>query len=159
MFNLSTQEVVLSIEKSPLKIVRGILYQEYSNFFGNTINLNFGKKENFEKLENQTQLNRLKLRDDDIDLKKLKIFFMNSNITQALEKKFKSKFKFDSVDVWIDGKGYKLSPHVDDPRIKLHLQIPLQVLVILVNNLHGNLMIVLLTLHGFKHLVVQQENL
>ncbi len=123
MFNLSTQEVVLSIEKSPLKIVRGILYQEYPNFFGNSYDLNFGKKENFAKLENQTQLNRLKLRDDDIDLKKLKIFFMNSNITEALEKKFNTKLKFDSVDVWIDGKGYKLSPHVDDPRIKLHLQI------------------------------------
>ena len=47
MFNLSTQEVVLSIEKAPLKVVRGIIYQEYANFFGNTYELDFGKKENF----------------------------------------------------------------------------------------------------------------
>ncbi len=25
--------------------------------------------------------------------------------------------------MWIDGKGYSLTPHVDDPTIKLHLQI------------------------------------
>ena len=47
MFNLSTQEVVLSIEKAPLKVVRGIIYQEYPNFFGNNYELDFGKKENF----------------------------------------------------------------------------------------------------------------
>ena len=34
MFNLSTQEVVLSIEKSPLRIVHGTIYQEYQDFFG-----------------------------------------------------------------------------------------------------------------------------
>ena len=61
MFNLSTQEVVLSIEKSPLKVVKGIIYQEYENFFGNTYQLDFGNKDNFEKLENQTDLNRVKL--------------------------------------------------------------------------------------------------
>tara|TARA_B100001057_G_scaffold496927_1_gene599736 strand:- start:3589 stop:4134 length:546 start_codon:yes stop_codon:yes gene_type:complete len=123
MFNLSTQEVVLSIEKSPLKVVRGIIYQEYPNFFGNTYELDFGKKENFEKLENQTQMNRVKLSKDNEVMKKLRVFFMNTNITNALEKKFNTTLKFDSVDVWIDGKGYKLPPHVDDSRIKLHLQV------------------------------------
>ena len=48
---------------------------------------------------------------------------MNSNITQALEKKFKTDLTFSSVDVWVDGKGYKQMPHVDDSRIKLHLQV------------------------------------
>ena len=123
MFNLSTQDVVLSIEKAPLKIVRGIIYQEYQNFFGNTYELDFGKKENFEKLENQTHLNRLKLSKDDEDMKKLTVFFMNSSITKALEKKFQTDLKFSSVDVWIDGKGYKLSSHVDHSRIKLHIQV------------------------------------
>ena len=123
MFNLSTQDVVLSIEKAPLKIVRGIIYQEYQNFFGNTYELDFSKEENFEKLENQTQLNRVKLSKDSEVMKKLTVFFMNTNITKALEKKFNTKLKFDSVDVWIDNKGYKLAPHVDDPRIKLHLQV------------------------------------
>jgi hypothetical protein len=123
MFNLSTQDVVLSIEKAPLKIVRGIIYQEYQNFFDNTYELDFGKKENFEKLQNQTHLNRLKLSKDDEDMKKLTVFFMNSSITKALEKKFQTDLKFSSVDVWIDGKGYKLPSHVDDSRIKLHIQV------------------------------------
>ena len=123
MFNLSTQEVVLSIEKSPLKVVKGIIYQEYENFFGNTYQLDFGNKDNFEKLENQTDLNRVKLSKENESIKKLTVFFMHTNITQALEKKFNTNFKFDSVDVWIDGKGYKLPPHLDDKRIKLHLQI------------------------------------
>jgi len=34
MFNLSTQDVVLSIEKEPLEKLNGIFYQEYNNFFG-----------------------------------------------------------------------------------------------------------------------------
>ena len=123
MLHLSTKEVVLSIEKAELEIKHGIIYQKYPNFFGNNFNFNFGKKENFEKLENQTNLNRLKLSKHDEDMKRLTVFFMNSSITQALEKKFRTDLTFDSVDIWIDGKGYKLPPHVDDKRIKLHLQV------------------------------------
>ena len=48
---------------------------------------------------------------------------MNSNITQALEKKFNTHLQFNSADIWIDNKGYKLDPHTDDGRIKLSLQI------------------------------------
>ena len=51
MHNLSTQELVLSIEKSPLEVLKGIVYQKYPNFFGNTFDFNFSKRENFEKLE------------------------------------------------------------------------------------------------------------
>lgn len=123
MLHLSTKEVVLSIEKAELEIKHGIIYQKYPNFFGNTFDFEVGKKENFEKLENQTDLNRLKLSKDDEVIKRLTVFFMNSSITQALEKKFKTDLTFDSVDVWIDGKGYKLPPHLDDKRIKLHLQV------------------------------------
>ena len=123
MHNLSTQEVVLSIENTPVTDLNGLVYQEYDKFFGNDIQLNFNDTNNFVKLENQSDLNRLKLPDTDINLKKLKIFFMNSKITQALKDKFKTSLTFDSIDVWIDGKGYTLEPHVDDKRIKLHLQI------------------------------------
>jgi hypothetical protein len=123
MFNLSTQDVVLSIEKSSLKVVRGIIYQEYPNFFGNDYELEFGKQENFEKLENQEDLNRVKLSKHNEVMKKLTVFFMNTSITNALGKKFNTTLKFDSVDVWIDGKGYKLAPHVDNASIKLHLQV------------------------------------
>ena len=123
MFNLSTQDVVSSIEKSPLVNLDGLVYQEYGNFFGNNFNLDIRNKKKFEKLENQTDLNRVKLSNDDIDLKKIKIFFMNTQVTKALEKKFKTNLRFESLDVWIDGKGYMLKPHVDDTRIKLHLQV------------------------------------
>ena len=34
MSNLSTQEVVLSIKKSPLLVKQGVVYQEYQDFFG-----------------------------------------------------------------------------------------------------------------------------
>ena len=123
MFNLSTQDVVLSIEKSPLQVVKGIIYQEYPNFFGNDYELEFGKRENFEKLENQLELNRVKLSKHNEVMKKLTVFFMDTTITNSLEKKFNTSLKFASADVWIDGKGYKLPPHVDNPRIKLHLQV------------------------------------
>jgi len=123
MFNLSTQDVVLSIENSIVQNDNGLVYQKYPNFFGNIQNLDLGKKENFEKLENQSDLNRKKLSRHDDDMKKITVFFMNSKITQALEKKFNTNLKFRSVDIWVDGKGYKLSPHVDDERIKLHLQV------------------------------------
>ena len=34
MFNLSTQDVVLSIGKAPLVNLDGIIFQEYQDFFG-----------------------------------------------------------------------------------------------------------------------------
>ena len=92
MFNLCTQEVVLSIENSVLEINHGIVYQKYPNFFGNIQNLDLGKKENLEKLENQSDLNRKKLSRHDDDMKKITVFFMNSKITQALEKKFNNSY-------------------------------------------------------------------
>ena len=51
------------------------------------------------------------------------LLFMNSNITKSLEKKFNQKLKFDSIDLWIDDEGYFLPPHLDNEKIKLHLQI------------------------------------
>ena len=123
MFNLSTQEVVLSIEKSPLKIVHGIIYQEYRDFFGKEFKLPELENKNFVKLESQENLPRVRLDYNDEVMKHIKIFFMNANITRALEKKFNTDLQFNSVDIWIDNKGYKLEPHTDDGRIKLSLQI------------------------------------
>ena len=123
MYNLNIEDVVLSIENTPVKKLNGIIYQKYLNFFGNTFMLDVSQKTNFEKLEQQTNLNRFKLPNNDIDIKKIRVFFMHTKITKILEKKFKTNLKFDSVDIWIDNKGYKLSPHTDDKRIKLSLQI------------------------------------
>ena len=123
MFNLSTQEVVLSIEKSPLKIVHGIIYQEYRDFFGKEFKLPTLENKNFIRLQFQEDRPRKRLDYDDELMKKLKVFFMNTNITRALENKFNTQLQFSSADLWIDNAGYKLIPHTDDERIKLHIQI------------------------------------
>ena len=123
MFNLSTQEVVLSIEKSPLRIVHGTIYQEYRDFFGKDFSFPTLQDRKFAKLEFQENRPRKRLDYNDDLMKQIKILFMNRNITVALEKKFNTSLTFDSADIWIDDKGYKLTPHTDDSRIKLALQI------------------------------------
>ena len=125
MFNLSTQEVVLSIENSPLTKLNGIVYQEYHNFLGNSVLKELKNLENLNlvKLEKQFDVPRRRVDYNNDLIKKLKIFFMNSKITNALAKKFNTELQFDSVDIWIDKPGYYLKPHTDDSRIKLAIQI------------------------------------
>ena len=123
MFNLSTQEVVLSIEKSPLRIVHGTIYQEYRDFFGKEFSFPTLENRKFSKLEFQENKPRRRLDYNDDLIKRIKILFMNTNISRALENKFNTSLKFDSADIWIDDKGYKLTPHKDDDRTKLALQI------------------------------------
>jgi len=123
MFNLSTQDVVSSIEKSPLEVNHGAYFQEYKDFFGKTFTLPDIQHRNFVSLELQEDRPRRRLDPKDELMLKLRIFFMHSAITKALESKFNTNLKFKSVDLWRDNKGYHLLPHVDDPRIKLALQI------------------------------------
>ena len=123
MSNLSTQDVVLSIEKTPLVNLDGIIFQEYQDFFGNGFILPELKNKNFVKLELQEDLPRMRLDYKDDLMKKIRAFFMNRNVTHALENKFKIELKFESVDIWIDDEGYTLPSHTDDRRIKLALQI------------------------------------
>lgn len=123
MFNLSTKEVVLSIEKAPLTNLNGTYFQEYTDFFGNFFSLPNLKEYETTKLEYQEDLPRFRLNYNEVIMKKLKVFFMNSNITKALESKFGTNLSFESVDIWIDNSGYRLRPHTDDARIKLALQI------------------------------------
>jgi hypothetical protein len=124
MFNLSTQEVVSSIEKTPIIRKRDFVYQHYHSFFGKD-ELLLSKVDgiSFEKLENQEDLPRKRMSYHETKAKQLKIFFMNNAITSALQEKFSTSLSFDSVDYWIDDKDYFLSPHVDDDSIKLSLQI------------------------------------
>ena len=125
MFNLSTQDVVQSIEKAPLVILDGIYYQEYHNFFGDAIpnELTSLKDTDFDKLEKQFDRPRQRISYDTEIMKRLKLGFMNTSITSTLEKKFKTSLTFDSVDIWKDNAGYSLEPHTDDQRIKLAIQI------------------------------------
>ena len=124
MFNLSTLEVVLSIEKTPVIEEKQFVYQHYHDFFGNSqeSELDIGNL-NFVKLEKQVDRPRHRVDYNDNVMKKLKIFFMHSAITNALSKKFNTNLRFDSVDIWQDDQGYYLGPHTDDSRIKLALQI------------------------------------
>lgn len=128
MFNLSTQDVVLSIQKEPLVNLNGILYQEYHNFFGNNT---------IQELINLEDLNMLSLASEHAEkyklrsqadmnqeiMKKLKIFFMHSSITGALADKFQTELSFASIDMWHDEPGYIILPHTDDSSIKVALQI------------------------------------
>tara|TARA_R110001592_G_scaffold25626_7_gene97261 strand:- start:994 stop:1554 length:561 start_codon:yes stop_codon:yes gene_type:complete len=124
MLHLSTQDVVSSIEKSPLLIKEGIYYQHFNEFFGMEV-LNELEIHNLKctKLERQHNKPRLRVDYNETIMKKLKIFFSSTKITSALGSKFKTDLKFESVDIWFDYEGYKLFPHLDDSRIKLALQI------------------------------------
>tara|TARA_B100000927_G_scaffold174579_1_gene140683 strand:+ start:216 stop:764 length:549 start_codon:yes stop_codon:yes gene_type:complete len=123
MFNLSTKEVVSSIENASLVKLNGILYQEYKNFFGKTFKLPDISEKKFTALEFQEHLPRKKLDQNETFIKQLRIFFMNSRITEALENKFDTDLKFKSVDIWQDYQDYYFAPHTDDERIKLALQL------------------------------------
>ena len=124
MFNLSTQEVVLSIEKTPVIKEKQFVYQHYHNFFGNSqeLELDIGNL-NFDSLEDQEKFPRKRLSYNEKLSKQLHIFFMNSKITNVLAKKFNTNLRFNSADIWVDNKGYHILPHEDDSRIKLSLQI------------------------------------
>lgn len=127
MFNLSTQDVVSSIEKAPLVNLDGMVFQEYDNFFGKewlerleADNFNTLK---FVKLQDQYDRPRSMIDYSEKIMKELKVFFMQSTITKSLSKKFECQLAFSSVDIWKDEKGYTLPAHADDTRIKLAIQI------------------------------------
>ena len=87
MYNLSTQELVLSIEKSPLLEKHGIVYQEYTNFFDNLLISKIKNEiDNLKlvKLEQQETIARQRADYNETLCKELKIIFLNQKITQAL---------------------------------------------------------------------------
>ena len=101
MFNLSTQEVVSSIEKTPLVNLDGIYFQEYQNFFGNTVLEHFGGLDNLDyiPLPNQEDKPRMMVAYSEKIMKELTVFFMHSRITETLSKKFGTDLKISSVDL------------------------------------------------------------
>lgn len=123
MFNLSTQDVVLSIGKAPLVNLDGIIFQEYQSFFGKKFQLPNLANKNFIKLADQEEKPRTRLDYKDELMKKIKVFFMNTNITRALSNKFDKELHFQSADLWVDNAGYTLPPHTDHDSIKLSVQI------------------------------------
>ena len=79
MYNLNIEDVVLSIEKSPLMVKQGMSYQEYQKFFGNNISKEIKdiEKMTMVKLENQHHMPRNRIDYSETLMKKLKIFFSN----------------------------------------------------------------------------------
>ena len=70
MLHLSTQDVVLSIEKTPVTKFKGFVYQEYNNFFGNNISKDIKdiEKMTMVKLEKQYHMPRNRIDDQRIKL-------------------------------------------------------------------------------------------
>jgi len=129
MYNSSVDFVVKSIQKSPLVNLDGLIYQEYHNFFDDIwleklkIDL---EKLKFSALEKQEALEksfRKRVDYSETISKELNIFFKNRKITKCLQDIFNLKLVPDTADIWIDYPGYYLTPHVDDSRIKLAIQI------------------------------------
>jgi hypothetical protein len=126
MHNDSVDFVVKSIQKTPLVNLNGLIYQEYQDFFDDIwlerLNFNFDSVKT-NKLEKQEKDNRFKVDYSEKISKELNIFFKKTKITKALEEKFNLSLNPDTADIWFDFFGYQLTPHVDDTRIKLALQI------------------------------------
>lgn len=126
MFNDSINFLVESIEKSPLIEKNGCYYQKLNNFFPANLLDELVKIDDtykLEKLETQTHMNRFRLSYQEVIVKKLNLIFHSQKITNALEIKFNIRLKPESTDIWLDSADYFLAPHIDDPRIKLSMQI------------------------------------
>jgi len=126
MHNDSVDFVVKSIQKSPLVNLNGLIYQEYQDFFDDI----WLEKFNFDynniktvKLQKQEDTARLKIDYSEKISKQLNILFRHKKIMNCLQEIFLIKLKPSTSDIWIDLKGYRLSPHTDDKSIKLALQI------------------------------------
>jgi hypothetical protein len=126
MYNSSVDWVVKSIQKTPVVNLNGLLYQEYQDFFDEIWTTKIEKEcklFNFDKLEKQEKSLRKKLSYQSKLSKELNIFFSNIKITKSFEDLYCMALSFNSCDLWQDGVGYFLPPHIDDDRIQLAVQI------------------------------------
>lgn len=127
MFNDSIKFVAKSIEKTPVIEKNGCYYQNLQQFFPDNILKKLVSLDRhtsvFTTLQAQEQLPRVRVEYRENIIKELSVLFRSKKIVDVLKKKYKMKFRFDSVDIWFDYKGYRLLPHKDDSRIALALQI------------------------------------
>jgi len=126
MHNDSVDFVVKSIQKTLLVNLNGLIYQEYQDFFDDVWleKLKIDTKSiKLAKLNNQETKKRARVHYEEKISKELNIFFRNNKITTCLEDIFRTTLKPDSSDIWLDYPGYSLTPHTDNPSIKIALQI------------------------------------
>lgn len=126
MNNDSTKFLVESIQKTPITKKSQFVYQEYENFFDEKmlehINSNIDNLEK-SKLRGQENQNRHKADYSNLLVRELTIIFSNATVIKALEEAFGTELTLSSLDIWYDQPPYVLKTHVDDPSIKLSLQI------------------------------------
>jgi len=126
MFNDSIRFVAQSIEKSPLLEKNGCYYQKFANFFPEDLLNDLVKVDEtykLEKVETQEHRNRLRLSYSENISKKINLIFRSTKITTILESIYNTKLKPSSVDIWLDAGDYYMTPHTDDKRVKLAIQI------------------------------------
>ena len=127
MFNDNIKFVAQSIEKTPVIEKNGCYYQNFQNFFPDYIlkKLVSVDRDNsaFTTLQTQERSPRVRMEYTEHIIKEISLIFRSKSVVDVLEKKYNTLLKFDSVDIWFDYKGYRLSPHKDDTRIALALQI------------------------------------
>lgn len=118
--------LVQSIQNSMVNVKNGCFYQKFVQFFP----ADFLKKlvtipsdTKLTKLEHQEHRPRLRVDYDEMISRELNLLFKSSKITEALSKKYNTILNPGTADIWFDYAGYNLSPHRDDPRVKLALQI------------------------------------
>jgi|DEB0MinimDraft_4_1074332.scaffolds.fasta_scaffold52786_2 hypothetical protein len=126
MFNDSIRFVAQSIEKSTVNEINSCYYQKYIDFFPSDLLkklITIPSNVKFEKLEHQENRSRLRVSYSEMISKELNVIFRSSKITKMLEEKFNQKLTPGTADIWYDYTDYSLSPHRDDPRVKLAIQI------------------------------------
>lgn len=127
MFNDSINFLVQSIEKSQVYQQNNVKYQKFHNFFPENLLDKLVKLNDVdfktENLEKQEKFPRKRLDYNEMISKELNIIFRHSKITKALGEKYDCSLKMQTADVWFDTEGYTLTPHIDDSRIKLAIQI------------------------------------
>ena len=127
MFNDSINFVAQSIEKSQLVERNGCYYQRFQDMLPESLLSELVKLDTSScsvvKLEKQEHMSRVRVDYSEAISKKLNIIFKSSKIKNILEHKYKLKLYRQTTDIWFDSIGYNLSPHIDDTRLALSLQI------------------------------------
>ncbi len=118
--------LVQSIQNSMVNEKNGTYYQKFIRFFpGDFLKklVTMSTHTKLVKLEHQEHRPRLRVDYDEMISRELNLLFKSSKITEALSKKFNVTLEPGTADIWLDYSGYNLSPHRDDARVKLALQI------------------------------------
>jgi len=127
MINDSIKFLVQSIEKSLVIQKHGCYYQSFQDILPENLLERLKKLEPtnclVKKLEGQETFNRVRVDYQEDISKALNLIFKSSKIKNVFEEKYKMELVPQTTDIWFDSKGYNLTPHTDDSRLALSMQI------------------------------------